>query len=161
VIVGKLGTTRAILLGGLAVGTVDILDAIIFWRLRSGASAMRIFQSIAGGFYGRATFEGGLRTAILGGLVHYFIATSIVTTYVLASRRIPLLTRRPIFCGVWYGLGVFVFMNFVVLPLSAVGFPHWAFPVAVNLVLIHIFGVGIVTALFARAARPVPLPEVP
>lgn len=145
---------QAIILGGLAVGSLDILDAIIFWGLRTGASAMRIFQSIAGGFYGRATFQGGFRTAIIGGLVHYFIAFSIVTAYVLVSRKVPLLTRRPLLCGAAYGLLVLGFMNLVVLPLSAVGFPHWVLPVAINQVLIHIFGVGIVTALCARATQP-------
>lgn len=144
---------QAIVLGGLAVGTIDILDAIIFWRIRAGAPPMRIFQSIAGGFFGRATFEGGARTAVIGGLTHYFIAFAIVTTYVLASRKLPLLTRRPFLWGAMYGLGVLGFMNLVVLPLSAVGFPHWAPPVAINQVLIHIFGVGIVSALFARATR--------
>lgn len=145
---------QAIIVGGLAVGTLDILDAIIFWGIRTGASAMRIFQSIAGGFFGRETFEGGVRTAIIGGLTHYFIAFSIVTTYVLASRKLPLLTRRPILCGATYGLGVLAFMNLIVLPLSAVGLPHWVLPIAINQVLIHIFGVGIVSALFARAAQP-------
>ena len=66
----------------------------------------------------------------------------------------PVLASRPILCGAIYGLGVLAFMNLVVLPLSAVGFPHWALPVAVNQVLIHIFGVGIVSALFARATLP-------
>ncbi len=145
---------QAILLGGLTVGTLDILDAIIFWRIRTGASAMRIFQSIAGGFYGRATFQGGIRTAIIGGLVHYFIAFSVVSTYVVVSQKMPLLTRKPILCGTVYGLAVLAFMNLVVLPFSAVGFPHWVLPVAINQVLIHIVGVGIVTALFARATQP-------
>jgi len=46
-------------------------------------------------------------------------------------------------------------MNLVVLPLSAVGRPHWAPAVALNQVLIHIVAVGMVTALVARAAGPV------
>ena len=39
---------RAILLGGLIVGALDGLDAIIFFGLR-GVSTIRIFQAIAAG----------------------------------------------------------------------------------------------------------------
>jgi len=41
---------------------------------------IRIFQS-ASGLLGRAAFSGGLRTAILGGALHYFIAFMIVVPY--------------------------------------------------------------------------------
>jgi hypothetical protein len=49
---------------------------------------------------------------------------------------------------------VYLFMNYVVLPLSAFtqGGPA-ALPVLLNGLLIHIFGVGLPSALFARAAR--------
>jgi hypothetical protein len=42
-------------------------------------------------------------------------------------------------------------MNFIVLPLSAAGEPALVLPVVVNGLLIHIVGVGIPSALFARA----------
>jgi len=150
----RLRPATAILLGGLCMGTIDILDAFIFSALRSGASPARVLQGIAGGFYGRATFEGGPRTAIIGGLVHYTIAFSVVGACVLASRRIPFLVRRPLLAGALYGLCVLAFMNLVVLPLSAIGLPRWPWSVAVNQVAIHIVGVGMVSALFARATHP-------
>jgi hypothetical protein len=40
---------RALGYGTLAVGTLDILDAFIFFGLRSGAPPQRILQGIAGG----------------------------------------------------------------------------------------------------------------
>lgn len=43
-------------------------------------------------------------------------------------------------------------MNFVVLPLSATGQPTFKLPIVANGVLIHMFGVGLPSALFARAA---------
>jgi len=86
---------QAILLGGIAVGTLDIVDAIVFWHLRAAVPPSRIFQSIAAGLYGRPAFEGGMQTAIVGGVLHYFIATSMVTAYLMLARRVPMLTRRP------------------------------------------------------------------
>jgi len=100
------GIARAILWGGLAVGTLDILDAILFWGLWKHVPPVRIFQSVAGGLLGRqAANAGGLATALLGAALHYSIALSIVAVYYLASRRASLLRSRPVLCGLLYGLG--------------------------------------------------------
>ena len=143
--------SRAVLFGTLAVGTLDALDAIVFFGLR-GATPARIFQSIAAGLLGRSSFSGGLATAALGVALHFFIAFLIVATYVLASRRFAMLTRAPIVCGLVYGVVVYLFMNLVVLPVSAAGRPTFVVPVVVNGVLIHMLGVGLPSALFAKAA---------
>lgn len=55
-----------IVYGGLAVGVLDALDAVIFFGIRNGVKPIRIFQSIASGLLGRASFSGGLKTALLG-----------------------------------------------------------------------------------------------
>src|SRR4029453_7978290 len=106
--------------GGLVVGALAALDAIVFFGFR-GATPVRIFQSIAAGLLGRATFQGGLRSALLGVAIHFFIAFSIAATYYAASRRLSILTQRPIICGAAYGVLVYFFMNRVVIPLSAIG----------------------------------------
>jgi hypothetical protein len=151
----RLSGRQAVLYGTLVVGTLDALDAIVFFGLRSGARPIRIFQGIAYGLIGPAARQGGLKTAALGVLLHYFIAFGIVLTYFLVSRRVRLLTRRPVICGLLYGLIAYAVMNLVVLPLSKVGGPTLpATPVLANGVLIHMLGVGLPSALFARAARP-------
>jgi len=145
---------QAVLYGTLVVGTLDALDAIVFFGLRSGARPIRIFQGIAYGLIGPAARQGGLKTAALGLFLHYFIAFGIVVTYFLVSRRVRLLTRHPVSCGLLYGVVVYAVMNLVVLPLSKVGGPSLpAAPVLANGLLIHMFGVGLPSALFARAAR--------
>jgi hypothetical protein len=150
----RLSAARAILFGTLTVGTLDALDAIVFFGLRSGAKPIRIFQGIASALIGPAARQGGLKTAALGVFLHYFIAFGIVVTYYLVSRRVRLLTARPVVCGLFYGLVAYAVMNLVVLPLSKVGGPSMpATPVLVNGLLIHMFGVGLPSALFAAAAR--------
>ena len=150
----RLSAARAILFGTLTVGTLDALDAIIFFGLRSGAKPIRIFQGIAFGLIGPAARQGGLKTAALGVFLHYVIAFGIVVTYYLVSRRVRLLTARPVVCGLLYGLVAYAVMNLVVLPLSKVGGPAMpAMPVLVNGLLIHMFGVGLPSALFAASAR--------
>jgi hypothetical protein len=148
-----LRASLAILYGTLVVGTLDALDALVFFGLRSGATPVRIFQGIAGGWLGRATYSGGLRTAALGVATHYGIAFGIVVTYFVVSRRVRLLTRHPIPCGVVYGLLAWLFMNRVVIPLSAIGTASWpVLPVLANGLLIHAFGVGLPSAVFAALA---------
>ena len=113
-----------------------------------GATPLRVFQGIAAGLLGRATFQGGLRTGLLGLAIHFFIAFSIVATYHTASRFLPILTRRPIICGAAYGVLVYFFMNRVVIPLSAIGTSAFSMPLFINGITIHILGVGIPAALF-------------
>ena len=144
-------SARAVLYGTLAVGTLDALDAVIFFGLR-GATPIRIFQSIAAGLLGRAAFSGGVPAAILGVALHYVIAFGIVLTYYLASRRFDLLRRRPVVCGILYGVLVYFVMNRVVIPLSATTAGPFVLPVFVNGILIHMFGVGLPAAWFTSRA---------
>lgn len=131
---------------------LDGLDALVFFGLR-GVSPMRLFQGIASGLLGRSAFAGGMATALLGVLVHFFIAFVVVTTYHVAARRLPGLTLRPWTYGPLYGLVVYAVMTFIVVPLSAIGTRSPSTGVLVNGLLIHVLGVGLPAALSARAAR--------
>jgi len=141
---------RAMAFGTLAVGTLDALDAIVFFGLR-GATPIGIFQSIASGLLGRAAYQGGLATAMLGVAVHYFIAFLIVATAVIAARWVPRLADSPWAWGPVYGLIAYAVMNMVVLPMSSASFGPPSAIVVVNGLLIHALGVGIPSALTARA----------
>lgn len=117
-----LRTYGGILLGALCLGTWDLLFARIYWNAE-GVTLVRVLQSVASGIYGRASRNGGLKTAIVGAVCHYFIALCMVLAYFLVSRRIPLLLRWPVRFGLAYGIFLYFFMNLVVLPLSAIGHP--------------------------------------
>ena len=145
-----LSTAGALAIGTLAVGVLDILDAFLFFGLR-GAQPVGILQSIASGVLGRAAYQGGLRTAALGLLLHFVIAFGVVATYFVATRLVPALNRRPWVYGLLYGLVVYTVMNLVVVPLSAAALGSGPTPlvVRVNGVLIHMFGVGLPAALAA------------
>ncbi len=147
-----MSTRRALVYGTLLVGILDGLDAVVFFGLR-GAQPIRIFQSIASGLLGRQAFAGGLATAALGLALHFFIAFTIVAVFLVASRRIPALVRAPLVSGILYGLAVYFVMNYIVLPLSAVTPGRFVWPVFINGILIHIFGVGPPASLVARAAQ--------
>jgi hypothetical protein len=144
---------RSLLVGTLTVGTLDLVDAFMFYGLRNGIPPPRILQSIASGILGAPAFQGGWPTAVLGGLLHYFIAFGIVGVYWGISRRARFLTGNVWIWGTLFGLAVYAVMNYVVVPLSAAPLKPPAGPAMVNGLLIHVFGVGIPSAWFAcRAA---------
>ena len=136
-----------VLAGGLVAGTLDITYAWAFWAAKAGVSAQRIFQSVASGLLGETSFEGGAATAALGLALHYFIATTMSFVYYLVAKRVFLLRRRPVLCGVAYGLLLYEIMNFIVVPLSAAGEgsrdPLWVF----FSILVHMFLIGVPIAL--------------
>ena len=141
-----------VLLGGLLLGTTDLLFACLFWRIGHGVTATRVMQSVARGVLGTASFEGGASTALLGVVLHYTIAVSMATTYYLVSRKAPSLIDRPIPFGVAYGVLLYLIMNLVVLPLSAVGMPKFDNVVWVSMSIVMHTVFGLICAFTARRA---------
>jgi uncharacterized membrane protein YagU involved in acid resistance len=106
--------------GGLIAGTLDITAAFLTAWFRAGVTPTRVLQFIASGLLGAASFNGGAKTALLGLALHFLIATVATTVFYLASHKWLFLIERPVLFGLLYGVVVYVFMNFVVLPLSRV-----------------------------------------
>ena len=141
---------RVILWAGLIAGALDLAGACLVAWLRSGVRPVRVFQSIASGLYGPAAFTGGAKTASLGVVLHFIIATTAAAVYYLASLKLRFLIERTIIAGVLYGVAVYLFMNFVVLPLSAV--TRRPMPISGRIIglLIIIFCVGLPIAFVVR-----------
>jgi hypothetical protein len=147
---GSARALRFILIGGLIAATCDITYAVGYsaWR---GVAPMRLLQSVASGLLGRGAFDGGAPTAALGLVLHYAICVVAAGVYWGAARRLAWLVERAVPAGLLFGLAVYGFMNYVVLPLSAFPFPrHPAALTVVTGVLVHMVGVGLPIALSAR-----------
>jgi hypothetical protein len=142
---------KTIVFGGFAVGVLDFLDATIFFGLYAGAPFQRIWQGVAAGLLGReASREGGWKTAALGIFLHFVVAFGVATVYYFAARSFPVLIRHPVISGLVYGVLANFVMQYVVIPLSAIGatsaFSLWPF---VNSVVGHALLVGLPVALIA------------
>jgi uncharacterized membrane protein YagU involved in acid resistance len=143
---------RAMLVGGLVGGALDLLFALTF-AYSNGTPPLRLLQAIASGILGEASYTGGAATAALGFGAHFFISLALASFYVLASRRFPLLVRHAIFGGAVFGIAVLLFMRLVVLPISAFPHPMSFKPLATALDLLsHMFLFGVPIALAARKA---------
>ena len=155
------GSTRralaGIVLGGLVAGILDIVYAFIASGLRGG-TPLKVLQSVASGLLGRSAFEGGIGTGMIGLICHLVIMIGAAAVYFVASRHIAMLRERPVVSGAIFGMLVYLFMNFVVLPLSAIPFRiTYSTLVLAKGFVSHALLVGIPIALFIRyfsASRP-------
>lgn len=110
----------AISWGGLLAGIFDITQAFIGFGLL-GAKPFRILQHIAGGVFGARSMQMGWTSAALGLVFHFTIAFTAAAIYYLASRVLRVMVKHAVVCGLIYGELVFLFMYFVVLPLTPLG----------------------------------------
>jgi hypothetical protein len=141
---------QPIFLGGLIAGTLDLTAACVYSWLRASVSPVRVFQFIASGVLGTDSFTGGAKSAVLGVALHFLIATVATTVFYFASRAWFFLIEHPIVSGLLYGIPVYAFMNFVVLPLSQV--TQRPQPISSRLINLAIlmFCIGLPIALIVR-----------
>ncbi len=112
---------KAIVVGGLIAGALDILYAfIVYGPLSYDLAPIQVLHSVAGGWMGReAARAGGVETALIGLGTHFMIALFMASVYVAAAARFGALVQRPVVWGFLYGIVLYGVMNYVVVPLSA------------------------------------------
>lgn len=144
-----LSSGTAILWGGLAAGVLDAVDGVVAFGTQ-GLNPIQVLQYIASGALGQRAFSGGMATAGLGALLHFFIAFVAAAVYVLASQWLPAIKQRPLLYGLLYGAAVYFFMNYLVLPISAVAPSPFKVGLLLNGVIGHALFVGLPIAWFTR-----------
>jgi len=150
---GRPRALNTIVYGGLLVGIFDMLFAFTFYGLILGVPRLRIFQSVASGVLGRpAAIAGGVKTFLLGLLLHFVVATCIASVFYLVARLVPLVIRYAVVSGLLYGMIAYLGMKYVVVPLSAIGgrgqLPR--LPIFLTEIIGHAVLVGLPLALLAR-----------
>ena len=130
-------------------GVLDISAALIVYPL-FGIPRLRILQGISSGLLGRRAFDRGLSTALLGVVCHFFNAFSAAAVYVGLTRLFPALHEHVILSGIAYAFVVYVVMNHIVVPLSAIGKRPFSLKMTAVGLIIHIFCVGLPIAIVVR-----------
>ena len=148
----------ALLTGGLIAGVLDAASAIhsfgwgMFYGIASGLLGSKAFPQAGGG---------GAAIWLLGVALHFLIALSAAAAYCASSRWLGFLKDHFVVGGIMCGIAVYLVMNLIVLPLSAVPFPVGPFTVqALRLGLLFqtiLIGLPISLSLwfFSRRARSV------
>ncbi len=139
----------AIFWGGLISGVLDLIYATTSVVL-AGGPAIVLPQAIATGLLGVKSFQGGLPTAVLGTALEFLITFVATAVYYVTSRKLNFLIRRAVLWGVLYGIAIYFFMNFIVVPLSAA--PHFehTWGSRAGDFVVHMFFIGLPMALAVR-----------
>jgi Na+/alanine symporter len=142
--VQKPNALLAIFVGGLLAGSLDLGSAFITY----GTGVPR---AIAAGLLGPTAAHGGLSSYVLGIALQFFIATSAAAVYYAASRKLTFLKEQALVCGLFYGIAVFLIMNLIVVPLSALHF-RGPFQLAglIQGLLVHMFLIGLPISFSVR-----------
>jgi uncharacterized membrane protein YagU involved in acid resistance len=136
----------AIFSAGLLAGAMDITAAFVTWGLK-GIAPGRILRGIASGLLGPQALSGGAGIEALGLALHFLIAFAAATVFYLASRKITFMISQPIATGIVYGVLVYVFMYWVVLPLSNYHRMPFNINVTIVAILTHMICVGLPISL--------------
>lgn len=108
---------RNILLATFVAGTLDIFCAIVVYALILGKTTpLKILQSIAAGMVGKEAYEGGVAMAGYGLFLHFFITLLFTVFYFILICFIAFLKRHRTFCGIIYGIFIWLVMNLIILP---------------------------------------------
>lgn len=140
-------TLGGILVGGWVAGTIDIGAAALINHI----SPIIILRFIAAGVLGLQSLKLGLPASALGLVLQWAMSILIAALCILATRPVAGMRRHWLPLGLAYGIVTFFVMNYVVVPLSAIGHgPRFtAEKFAANLVAMLVF--GLIIAFFTRS----------
>jgi Protein of unknown function (DUF1440) len=144
-----LPVSRAILYATLMVGVLDATDGVVFRGLH-GQNPVQVLQYIASSLLGERSFSGGVATAGLGLVLHFAISLVVAAIYIFASRRVAVLRTQWVLLGFLFGAAVWVVMNLVVLPLTAVAHGPISTAALINGIIGHALFVGLPSSFFAK-----------
>ncbi|NYF30741.1 MULTISPECIES: hypothetical protein [Sphingopyxis] len=140
---------RAILIGGLAGGVLDLGFAFTAWALK-GVGPADILRGIASGILGPAA-RAGFVPVPLGLVCHFLLSFLFAAAFVLVAARVaPVGRQSPWLAGPLYGVAVYFVMNRVVLPLSNFAVPAGGTSLSFADLASHMFLFGLPIALAAH-----------
>ena len=146
------GTGRRILLATLIAGTLDIGMASIETAMH-GKPVAGMLRGLASGPVPAAK-EMGAAGAAIGLAVHFAIMAVMATVFMIAARRINWVRAHSLIAGPLYGIGLWLVMYGLVLPLRfGAPFPSHD-PIALAKQLFaHMVLVGLTFGVIARQER--------
>jgi hypothetical protein len=144
---------RGILLGGFFAGLADFIYPTVKTVI-NGGPWVRPWKGVASGLLGQTARDGGLEMVALGAALHWFICFGAAAILYFVASRVKFIPRQWILLGIIHGIAVLLVMNYVILPLSAIGQGIYPLETLHISAFWHIVLVGLPTAFFvSRALR--------
>ena len=135
---------KKVSIAGFVVGSLDIIAAFIDAWFSSRLTPGEILNLIAGAAIGYENAKGGFLMLLLGLLIHFFIAYSFTFLFYLIYPGLKSFFKNNIVIGILYGLFIWAFMRFIILPVfSQIHFHSFKITAAIKPMLILIGAIGI------------------
>lgn len=142
---------RIVLLAGLLAGTLDALSASLYYLIQGNKNPEKIFIYIASVAFGKSVLlTGGNGMAVVGLLIHFFIAYSFTLLFFLLYPRLPLLSKNRVLTAIGYGLFVWVIMNLIVCPIAGRAYHFRPENTIINIIILMI-AIGIPVSFIANS----------
>ena len=121
----EMGTNNIIWTGphlrtALLVATLDIVAAGIQFFILSGKNPVGVLYYVASGALGPVAMEGGLMPGLVGLASHFIIALSFAFLFFWLVKNFPALLEHTVVLALGYGLFMWAFVRFVIIPFSQV-----------------------------------------
>ena len=142
---------RYVLLGGFLAGLADTIYPTVK-TVMAGKPWFQPWKGVASGLLGQTARDGGMEMVALGLALHYFICISAAALLYFIVSRVKWLPRQWIALAVIHGIAVLLTMNYVILPLSAIGRGIYPLDQLHIHAFWHIVLVGIPTGYFVSRA---------
>ncbi|HET7602879.1 MAG TPA: hypothetical protein VFK36_07665 [Gemmatimonadales bacterium] len=144
----------------LIVAALDFFYVLVRWVwLTHALTVQELAQSIATGLLGRAAYDGGPATAVLGLGLHLLVAFGwtlvffLLTARVAGLRKLISTMRGRMLLGLAWGPIIWLLMDFVVLPLSQAHPTPTSSPTFYINLLQHALMIGLPMAVLLGAER--------
>lgn len=141
---------RTIVLAGLLVGTLDIIAALVNFKLTTGKNPTIVLQYIASAVFGKTKAYSDANEMIFFGAVFHFIIAYIFTIlFFILYINFRFMSKNWLLTGIVYGILIWTIMNLVVVPVALNNYVKWNQQTWINL-LILICMIGIPLSFIAR-----------
>lgn len=139
-----------ILTTGALIGLLDAIAACTNAWFSYGIIPHRVWQYVASGLLGEAAYKRDVLPTIVGLAIHFTIAITATFIFYVLYKRWGHVLRPIVVIGAIYGIGIWIVMNYIVIPLSVIGrYPGDVLQIIIGL-LIHIFVIGIPMAVLVK-----------
>ena len=138
---------KTILWSGLVAGVLDAIAGVIVYFIFFKLNPFQVLQFIASGIHGPEAINGGVLMMLAGTFYHFIIAYVVAIIYFILYPKIELLRTNKVLMGLVYGLGIWLVMNLLVLPVSNIPKSPFDINLAITGIIWHMVLVGLPIAL--------------
>lgn len=110
----------AVLKAGFLVGSLDMISAFIYFRLRTGRDPLIVLKYISSAVLGKAAFTGSVGVVLLGLVFHFIIAFTFTILFFILYPTLRSVTANKWITGILYGLLMWTIMNLLVVPMTLI-----------------------------------------